>query len=248
MNLENSIKDVISKKLEDGSIEKLIEEQLEKGVKNALDHMFGSYGDVTKIIETQIKSVMIPYLEKYDYSEYLIKLDNVLVDVLKGTSFENKNMLENFKELMLPEDRKVIKASELFEIWSKYVAKNVETHGLEVNYDDGEPTYEYVEITLDVNYDDKRSWSSFQYATLALECEHDDKMNFALRISHYDRDKENQWDISYDSVKDIGSMRHLNSFEILLMRLSQARTKLIMDIDSESDEITPEKEPEASYS
>jgi hypothetical protein len=247
MNLENSIKDVIGKKLEDGSIEKLIEEQLEKGVKNALDSLFGRCGDVTEVIEKQVKSVMIPYLERYDYSKYIVKLDSVLVDVLKASSLENKKMLENFKELMLLEDRKTIKTSELFEIWGKYVAENVETDGLEVDFDD-RPTYEYVEITLDVNYDDKRSWSSFQYATLALECEHDDKMNFALRISHYDGDKENTWDISYDYVKDVGSIRHLNSFEILLMRLSQAGTKLIMDTDSESDDIIPEKEPEASFS
>lgn len=30
MNLENSIKDVITKKLEDGTVEKLVSEQLEK--------------------------------------------------------------------------------------------------------------------------------------------------------------------------------------------------------------------------
>ena len=102
MNLENSIKDVISKKLEDGSIEKLVEEQLEKGVSNALSSLFSGYGDVTKVIEKQVKSVMIPYLSQYDYSNYIVKLDSILVDVLKASSLENKKMLENFKDLMLP--------------------------------------------------------------------------------------------------------------------------------------------------
>ncbi|SUA70143.1 hypothetical protein [Paenibacillus polymyxa] len=76
MTLENSIKDVISKKLEDGTVEKLIEQQLEKGVVNALENLFRSYGDVTKIIEEKVKSVMVPYLESYDYSKYIIKLDS----------------------------------------------------------------------------------------------------------------------------------------------------------------------------
>lgn len=246
MNLENSIKDVISKKLEDGSIEKLVEEQLEKGIKNALDSMFGSYGDVTKVLEKQIKSVMVPYLENHDYSEYITKLDSVLVGVVKESSFENKKMLENFKELMLPEDRKTIKTSELFEIWSKYVAENVNVSGLEVDFDDS-PTYEPVEITLNVNYDDDRDWSSFTYATLTLECEHDEEMNFILRIHKYNKDKKEEWSMSYDSAKDISSLRRLNNFEILLMRLNQAGTKLIIDTDSENDEITPEQEPEATY-
>src|SRR5699024_4551037 len=100
MNLENSIKDVISKKLEDGTIENLIAEQLEKGVTHALDNIFRSYGDVTKVIEDKVKSVMVPYLENYDYSEYITKLDSVLTDVLKSSALENKKLLENFKELM----------------------------------------------------------------------------------------------------------------------------------------------------
>jgi hypothetical protein len=250
MNLENSIKDVISKKLEDGSIEKLVEEQLEKGVKNALDHMFGSYGDVTKIIETQIKSVMIPYLEGYDYSQYILKLDTVLVEVLKSLSFENKNMLKNFKKLMLPmERRKTIKTSELFDIWSKYVAENIDVSGLEVNFDDG-PTYEYVEISLEVEHDNdgKRSWSSYDRATLILECEHDEDMNFAIRLSKWKDRKEEEWTIEYDEVRDVNSLRYLSEFGVFLMQLNQAGTKLIIDTESEKDEILPEAEPEASFS
>ncbi|WP_094603439.1 hypothetical protein [Sporomusa silvacetica] len=245
--LENSIKDVIGKKLEDGTIEKLVAEQLEKGVLNALDSLFRSYGDVTKVIEDKIKSVMVPYLEGYDYSKYIVKLDSVLVEVLENCALDNKKMLTNFKELMLPEERKTIKASELYDIWCKYVAKEVETNGLEIDYDDG-PTYTPVEVTLNVDYDNDRSWSSFNYATLVFECEHDEEMNFAIRLNRWTGDKEeDQWGIGYDKVKDIASLRRLNDFEILLMRLDQAGTKLIMDTDSESDEITPEEEPEATY-
>lgn len=147
MNLESSIKDVIGKQLVDGTVEKLIEEQLQKGVTKALESLFSSYGEVTKVIEKQVKSVMVPYLESYDYSDYITKLDSVLVDVLKNSALENKKLLENFKDLMIREDRKEIKVTELFEVWKKYVAKNVETDGLEIDFDD-RPSYEYVEILL----------------------------------------------------------------------------------------------------
>jgi hypothetical protein len=245
MNLENSIKDVITKKLEEGFVEKMIAEQLEVGVKNALKDLLGHYGDVTKVIEKQIKSVMIPYLESRDYSEYIVKLDSVLVDVLKNSALENKKLLENFKDLMINDDRKEIKVSVLFEEWKKYVGKNVETDGLEVIYED-RPSYEYVDVHMNVNYDDERSWSSFEYATLTFECEHDEKMNFAIRLSKWN--KNDNWDIRYDSKQDISSLRYLNDFEILLMKFDQNNVKLILDFDYESDEVEPEKEPEANWS
>nr|WP_230496399.1 hypothetical protein [Pseudoneobacillus rhizosphaerae] len=245
MNLENSIKDVITKKLEEGFVEKMIAEQLEVGVKNALKDLLGSYGDVTKVIENQIKSVMIPFLENRDYSEYIVKLDSVLVDVLKNSALENKKLLENFKNLMIYDDRKDLKVTDLFEEWKKYVGKNIETDGLEINYDDG-PSYEYADVHMNINYDDERSWSSFDYATLTFECEHDEKMNFAIRLSKWD--KRDNWDVRYDSKHDISSLRYLNDFEILLMKLDQNGVKLILDSDYESDKVVPEKEPEASWS
>lgn len=246
MNLENSIKDVISKKLEDGTIEKLIAEQLEKGVVNALDNLFRSYGDVTKTIEEKVKSVMIPYLEGYDYSEYLVKLDSVLVDVLNNSALENKKILENFKELMIPDEIKTISSRKLFKKWMEYVSKNVDTSDLEVIYDDG-VSYESVEVTMDIEYDSDRSWSSFQYATLTFECEKDEKLNFAIRLSRWNGSKDEAWNIRYDAAADISSLRHLNEFEIFLMKLNQAHTTLEIDSSYESDEVTPDKEPEPTY-
>jgi len=248
MSLENGIKDIISKKLEDGTVEKLIGEELERGIKKALDNILGNYGDVTKVIEEKVKSVMIPYLEGYDYSEYIVKLDSILVDVLKSSALENKKLLTNFKELMIPEERKKsIKTSELFEEWKKHVEKEVDTSELEVDYDGG-PSYELVEVTLTVEEDESRRWSSFEYATLVFECEKDENMNFILKLHKFSKSENEKWSITFDTASDIKSLRYLNEFEIFLMKLEQFGTKLEMDITDESDEITPNAEPEASFS
>lgn len=247
MNLENSIKDVISKKLVDGTVENLVEEHLQKGVTKALESLFGSYGDVTKVIEEQVKSVMVPYLENYDYSEYITKLDSVLVDVLKNSAVENKKLLENFKGIMITKEEKEIKVTDLFEKWKKYVSENVETNELEICFDDS-PSYEYVEVNFEVQEDESRNWSSFEYATLVFECDHDESMNYAIRLSRWNNSKDKGWDIRYDRTPDISSLRHLNDFEVLLMNLDQNQTKLILDSTYENDDIQPEKEPEASFS
>ncbi|MDR3560518.1 MAG: hypothetical protein P4N59_03615 [Negativicutes bacterium] len=247
MTLEESIKDVVAQKMADGTVEKLIGEQLEKGIANALESLIGRYGDVAKVIEKQIKSVMVPYLEQYDYSEYIVKLDAVLVQVLQSSAIQNKTLLENFKHLMLPEDRKTVTVSELYDIWCKFVAEEVKTDGLEVEYD-SDVSYESVEVTLDVDHDESRSWSCYRNAKLIFECEHDEEMNFAIPIYQWEEEKKkDEWSISYHSAKDISSLRHLNKFEILLMSINQAGTKLVLDTDHERDDIQPEKEPEARY-
>lgn len=247
MNLENSIKDVIAKKMEDGTVERLISEELEKGIRKSLEELFGWRGDASKVIEEKIKSVMVPYLENYDYSKYITKLDSVLVEILKKSTIDNKKMLENFKDLMTVEERKTIKVSEIFDIWKNHVAKRIDTSELEVVFDDG-VSYEWPEVTLEVEYEEERSWSCFKYAKLVFECEKDEEMNLEIRLSRYENSRDKGWNISYKNAHDISSLRRLDELEIFLMRLDQAGTKVEIDTEYESDEVEVEAEPEASFS
>ncbi|MED1789093.1 hypothetical protein P4V47_16645 [Brevibacillus laterosporus] len=248
MTIEQSMKDVISKKLEDGTVEKLIEEQLEKGINNALNSLFDSYGDATKVIEKQVKSVMIPYLESYDYSRYIVKLDSVLVDVLKNSALENKKLLTNFKALLEPSEReKSLKVTDLYERWMDYVAKNVNTDDLEINYEDG-VSYESVDVSFEVDYNEGRNWGIYEYPVLSFECEQDEKMNFSIRLSRWKEGSDKGWSMNFDSVHELKSLRYLKEFEIQLMKLAQNHTKIILNKDCDQDEVQPEEEPEATYS
>ncbi|HHX61781.1 MAG TPA: hypothetical protein GX707_13920, partial [Epulopiscium sp.] len=238
--------DVITQKLEDGTVEKLIGEELEKGIQKSLQSLLGSYGDINKVIEKQIKSVMVPYLENYDYSKYILKLDTVLVDILKSTSLDNKEMLENFKDLMTPEDRKTIKVSEIFKVWQEQVSKKVDTSELEINYDDG-VSYDDAEVTLNVEYEDK-GWSIYDRARVFFECEKDEEMNIEIRIRKWENEKGDGWDIEFENTHDISSLRYLSKLEVFLMRLSQAGTKVIIDTKYEEDWVEVEAEPEADFS
>ena len=246
MSLETEIKDVINKKLNDGTIEKLVAEQLEKGINNALDSLFRSYGDVTKMIEEKVKSVMIPYLESFDYSDYIVKLDHVLKEVLKNSASEHKFMLENFKELMLPVENKELKVTDLFEKWTDYVARQVETDGLEIEYHD-EPYYEDVITRMEVESNESRNWSIIEHAVVVFECEHDESLNFAIPISRWKESRDEGWDIDYKRVYDLSSLRYLNEFDILLMKLTQNNVKLIIDSHFEECEVTPKEQPEMTF-
>jgi len=244
MNLENSIKDVITQKLQDGTVEKLIGEELEKGIQKSLQSLLGSYGDINKVIEKQIKSVMVPYLEAYDYSKYITKLDGVLVEILQNTTLDNKKMLENFKDLIDYKAVKEIKVSEIFGKWMDYVAKEIDTSELEIDYDDG-VSYEYADVTMEVVYEEERSWSSIKYATIVLECEKDEEMNKEIRISNY---RDEGWRFESTPVQDIRSLRRVDTFSIFLMNLAQSYASIIIDEEHAEEGVRPEAEPEASFS
>lgn len=248
MNLENSVKDVISNKLGDGTIEKLVSEQLEKGVTKALESLFGSYGDATKVMEEKIKSVMVPYLENYDYSKYIVKLDSVLTEIINNTTIDNRKLLNNFKELMtIDKNLEVIKVSDLFTKWCEYVEKNVDTDNLKVDYDDG-PHYESVEVTYTFEETEKRDWIKSEKGRIVFECEHDEKMNICIDIYRWSNIHKNErWSFEFEKDCNLSSLRHIDEFKLYLMSLKQAGVDIEIDTEDDSDYITPEKEPEAYF-
>jgi len=244
MNIENSIKDVITAKLEEGIIEKLVAENLEKGINKSLENLLGIYGDITKVIEKKIKEVMIDQLSSYDYSKYIVKLDVVLTEILKNTALDNKKILENFKELMTDKEiPKTVKVSDIFEEYIKFVAKDINTSDLEVCTDD-EPTYEDVNVTVEVENEEARSWSTFKYAKIIFECEKDDKLNCEIRISKFDK---YPWSLHDNIDFSLNSLRYLDSFKLYLLKLYQSGARVEIDTAYKEEYVTPEAEPEASY-
>lgn len=242
MSLENNISEVIQKQLQGDLIEKVVAEQLEKCVRNAIDSLFGSWGDCKKIVEEKIKEVMVPRLEKYDYSEHIVKLDEVLTQILNATSLDNKKIIESFKEFYLEEMPKEITISELLAKYKKHVEENVETDGLEIDYDD-EPTYSSVEVTVEVE-EESRTWGNNKRATIHFECEHDENMNFSIHVLKSSGD-------DYYFITDnmeVKSLRHAYRFELFLMRMRQEYTHIKVDVTEGSDDAYPEARPECDWS
>ncbi|WP_066499998.1 hypothetical protein [Abyssisolibacter fermentans] len=229
-NLENSIKDCISKELEKGIIEKVISDKLEKCIESALEDMFGWRGEVKKVIDSKIKSVMIPYLEDYDYSEYITKLDSVLVDVLKNSTTENKKLLENFKELMsVNEIPKKMKITDLFKKWCDYCEEKVDRSNLEFDFDGT-----YISLSFEVE-EISINWSNCDKRIVKFECEEDDSMNIEFIINRWTKIDEN-FTLNWNKIHDLKSLKHLSEFDMLMMNIDQAYCKIEIDKECDSDE------------
>lgn len=246
--LEQRISDVVNEKLNDGTVEKLIEQYIEKAVSASLGDIFGYGGSGKKMIHNKLDEIIIPVIENHDFNKYIVKLDLVLTEIINNTHLkDNKVILENFKRLMKEPNKKEINLSDLFEEYKKYVAKNVDTSELEAHCDDGEPYYDNVTATMEVEHEDK-GWfaSSFDDCTVKFICDEDKELNTQIKL--YKSKDESQWSFRFgQNPIDINSLRRMNEFSVFIATLDRAFVKLVIDTETECDDaIEPDEKPEWS--
>lgn len=247
-NFDEEIKRITDEIIQDGTVEKIIKEKITKGFESAIDSAF-SFGKLRDAIRKRTDEVLVPLIESYDMSEYIVKLDTVLTEIVNSTALiENKKILENFKYLMTEPDMKTITVSEIFKQYKLYVAKEMDTYGRDVVVEDT-AYYEPMEVELEIIEEEDRSWSYFDRAILELsvdEEEQQEELNRTIRLDHYKNGKEG-WDIISEFNPQITSLRYLDDFDIFLLKLQRANVKLIVDKKSDWDSVISENEPEATY-
>ena len=227
----------------------IVKEKFMNALGSAIEDAF-RWGDAKNAIEKKVKEVMVPYIENYDFSEYLPKLDSVLTEIVNSdTCIADKKILENFKGLLTEPEQKEIKLTDLFKAWVRQCEKDIDTDGLDIDYDDG-VSYQSVDCEMRFELEDKPSWSSLQRAVITFENEHDEKLNVEIPVSKWiwSSGKEEPYTLSTCKDLTISSLRRLNDFEILLLRLARADVAIIIDKDYDDSYICPEKEPEPSFS
>lgn len=247
-NFDEDIKKITDEILQDGTVDKIIRENIIKGFELAIERSF-SYGKLRDAISKKTDEVLVPFIEKYDMNNYIVKLDTVLSEIVNSTALvENKKILENFKNLMIEPEKKTITVSELFEQYKLYIAKEMDTDGRDVQIEDT-VYYEPMEVSFEFKKEEGRSWSCFDRAVLEFsvaEEEQQENLNRTIRLDHYKNGAEG-WDIIAEINPEITSLRYLDDFDILLIKLQRGMVKLIIDEESDWDNVTSDNEPQATY-
>lgn len=239
---------IAQENLSSEEMSKIVKDRFMKAIEEAVNDAF-QWGDVKRAIEGKIKEVMVPYIESYDFSRYLPKLDTVLTELVNSDHCTaDKNMLNNFKCLFSDPDLKEMKITDIFEKWIEFCSKKIECDGLEINYDDG-VSYDPIECSMRFVEGDNPSWSNFHTAKVIFENEHDKKLNTELHIMKWiaSYNQEHSYTLSVHKDVMISSIRYLDDFEILLLQLSRAGTAIVIDSDFKEGFIYPEKLPEATF-
>lgn len=250
-SFEQKIVNCVNKKLNDGTVERLIEEKLEKGISDAISELFSYGGSAKKALVSKVEEVMIPVIEKHDFNQYLVKLDSVLTELVNNTSLvDNKVILENFKQLMKNpvDDFSIVPISRIYDEYQNYVSENIDTSKLEINYDD-EPSYCDATTNMEIERC-KRSWFNrdIEEYIVKFTCDEDADMNCEFKLESGYSDKRLSINATTIPI-DIQSLRTLSRFEIFIQQLMRAWSKIDLDImESFSDAVEIEAEPEASFS
>ena len=174
-NFDEDIKRITDEILSDGTVDQIIREKVTGGIEKAIASSF-SYGKLEKAVKERVEQVLVPFIENYDMSAYIVKLDTVLTEIVnKSVLMDNKQMLENFQYLMKEPQITEMKLTDLFKEYKKFVARNMDTYGRKVEWDES-PEYEAMTAFFEFEEDRERIWSSFKYATIDFTVEESKQM------------------------------------------------------------------------
>jgi hypothetical protein len=252
-DLKAAVESATNEVLQSEDFNTIIKNSVKSAVEKAIQSSF-NYGALSKAIDKKIEEYLVPYIENYDMSEFVPKLDDVLTEIVNKTPlYDVKRTLNNFKSLMTVPESNVVSMKDLFDAYCKYMAKVIDTTGRNITYDSGTPQYE--EFECYANYKDISSdWSlfkkiSFDFTTDdKIETELSEPKNFNITLTRYKDDDSKDFEITFDREININGLRSLSDFEIMLISLVRAGVKVRSDsIDDYTDYITPEKEPELTY-
>lgn len=248
-NFDEDIKRITDEVLQEGTVDQIIREKLSKGIENAISSSF-NYGELGKAVKSRVEQILVPFIEGYDMSAYITKLDTVLTEIVnKSVLVDNKQMLENFQYLMKEPQITEIKLTDLFKEYKKFVARNMDTSGREVEWDES-PEYEAMTVSFEFEEDRERRWSSFKYATIdftVYEEEQQEELNRTIRLSKWDGDRKNGWEIRVDTTPNLYSLRNMEEFDLLLIKLQRADVRLVADELGDEDYVYSDTKPEPTY-
>lgn len=246
--MKEDLLNIIRDSITDEEIQEVVKSEYLKALRNTFNNSF-MWGELKRAIEKKIKEVLVPYIEEYDFNSFVPKLDTVLTEIINSENcLSDKKILENFSALCTPPPyNDKITVSELFEEWIEMCKYFIDTSDLEVDEDEcGEKQYVPATCFCEITEEDSPSWSIMSNRRIMFCCDKDDNLNVEICIYKYKTDKS--YIISYLNSRHrevtINSLRTLNSFDVLLMRLQRAKTPIEIDKDYIEGEIEPDETPE----
>lgn len=249
-NFDEDIKRITEEVLSDGTADAIIRKYIAEGIERAIVNSF-SYGKLEKAIKERVEQVLVPFIENYDMSNYIVKLDTVLSEIVqKSTLVDNKTLLENFSFMMTEPVEKEIKLTQIFREYQSFVARNMETYGRDITCEDGEPEYDPMEVFLEAEVEPEREWSSFRYATIDFTVDDEeqrDELGRTIRLMRWENDKKEGWEIRTDIEPHIYSLGNMDTFDLFLAKLQRANVRVIVDEGSVEEYVYSETKPEPTF-
>ena len=79
------------------------------------------------------------------------------------------------------------------------------------------------------------------------EEEHHEELNRTIRLSKWHGDRKDGWEIRVDTNPNLNSLRNLDKFDLLLLKLQRADARIIIDETADEDFVYSDTKPEPTY-
>lgn len=235
----------VRNKIKSGDINKIIEKQIEKMVEEALSSALCGYSDecCSRVISGKLKEVMNKAIEEYNFNDYIVKFTDLMDKVIKNSSISQYKRLINNIGIQLEDVAKSVNLSDLFEEYCKMIEKEVTvSYNSDFDIEEGS-TYMEVEMKKD----DETGEYVFKFTDEFIEKD-EELEEYTTKISigtDYEGNKvitNVTGDQRFIMFGWLNSLKHANEFQILLMKLQQNMSHIVIDTTEECEEVTIQAE------
>lgn len=231
--MQELLNKIYQEKLDDGTIEKIISDELEESVRESIRSVLGGYNSkFRKEIEKKLESIIDDVLEHSDFQKYIDKLTYL---VNKGIPDSKLSCIDDFEEAIksafgkkekIPSE---ITVEDLFAHYTHFV----EAHPpYESDVDDlikEDAGDKWLDIECGVNYKEEYGES----ATLTFwakipdadDADVSDWQNDVRVNVHLYKGKISSWQLDFK----VRELRFMGEFKMMLIRLANADTKIIVN-------------------
>ena len=244
-NTACAINDIITAKLQTGTIERAIDAKIDTIIdeltEDVLHDVFSPHGEVAHQIRTELTNSMLSHVQDHDFSQYNTKLDHVMTQLVANIMRDQEHITQAVHTLLGTVPMTECKTHDLFKAFTSHlITKHAMTDKPVTCRMDSEDIYGLRGVN--------------ERKTLNFTCEEDASRSVRVIISRPLMNNE-PWRIEQiqridtnepltaphtDHLMDeltamhtpIVSLRHLNAFELQLLKLYYDKTPIVLGSDT----------------
>ena len=245
--MEELFKKVFNQKLQDGSIEKIVSDQIDSMIKDILKDSMSWSGTVRKTLEERLKPIMLDSVANCDLSQTAAMVTDLLNNAVKTSPLNliqdtYKGISTLFNANSLGQDisfGKVVSLTDIFKVYigmienTTYSDYELENKDIQVHQDEGK--YAYIEAQMSIDPVMRSNGKDRYEITLHNNF---DKEDIVFEISE-SYDKTLRINLDTDNML-LAELRHLSPMYLYLLQLKSMWCDIRMNTSEEYDEIRVE--------
>lgn len=231
--MENEILGVITKsfkeKIENGDFKKIVDKKLEDMMSSVLDDLVRWNGPVKDYFKKQMEEIMMGVVKDTDFTEYCNVIKGIINQALPQTALpEYKTFVEGLQATLgkpTPKWNEKVKVSDIFNEYVKYVEEQSFSDDDLEDIDDGSS---YINLAMRIEEDDNSYYTTAYKLCFYIDGHYngdEDDYKFEVELTK-SYGGEHHIRFQKDKVSDY---RHLLSFELYLLQLSNSFTDIVVD-------------------